>query len=371
MNNKKIDIIIPAYKAHTKIEPLLHSIAMQTIKDDIKVIIINDACPEGDYQEYVNKFKNYYDIEEIVLNKNGGPGSARQAGIDNSYNYYIIFADADDTFTSAYSLEYLKNGIEENPDAVCCVGGFLEHIKEGYRIPHLDDGTWVFGKIFKREFLDLYRIKFFPLRSNEDSSFMNFVIEYGTYSNPHGLLAINDFVYDWHKNDGDSITTVNNRQFSFDQCLCGMVEGSLLTLKQFKNQNIISKIKIENLFIKNLISLYINYNVILSNGPEFVEQAWYYIRKYYFEGLKLIEKEEINEIDYKEKIFMMLSYAHSQDGLLYKENVVECMTFKNFLNELKDSNFNPNEIKEIHKKLSDEIKQNNIKTGAVAADYYN
>ena len=43
--NNKIDVIIPAYKAHKTIIRTLSSLLMQTIKKDIDVFIVDDACP--------------------------------------------------------------------------------------------------------------------------------------------------------------------------------------------------------------------------------------------------------------------------------------------------------------------------------------
>ena len=46
--NNRIDVIIPAYKAHGTILRTLSSIAEQTILSDVDVTIVNDCCPEGD-----------------------------------------------------------------------------------------------------------------------------------------------------------------------------------------------------------------------------------------------------------------------------------------------------------------------------------
>ena len=43
MDNKLIDIIIPAYNAHKTIVKTLSSIACQTVVDKCKVTIVNDA----------------------------------------------------------------------------------------------------------------------------------------------------------------------------------------------------------------------------------------------------------------------------------------------------------------------------------------
>jgi glycosyltransferase involved in cell wall biosynthesis len=76
--NHKIDVIIPAYKAHDTILRTLSSIIAQTILEDLTITIVNDCCPDGSYK----KFKPYIDIKEIKLKKK----VARQKGIDEASN---------------------------------------------------------------------------------------------------------------------------------------------------------------------------------------------------------------------------------------------------------------------------------------------
>lgn len=78
-----VDIIIPAYNAHKTISKALLSICMQTIKDKINVYIIDD-CSDHDYKKIINKFKDRINITQYKLDKNSGPGVARQYGLDHS-----------------------------------------------------------------------------------------------------------------------------------------------------------------------------------------------------------------------------------------------------------------------------------------------
>ena len=98
MNSMKIDVIIPAYKAQNTILRTLSSIALQTELPNIEVTIVNDADGIG-YKQFVDMFSPYMSIREIVMPENGGPGDARQYGLDNTKNELITFIDADDTFS--------------------------------------------------------------------------------------------------------------------------------------------------------------------------------------------------------------------------------------------------------------------------------
>ena len=105
-NEKLIDIIIPAYKAQDSIERTIASIVIQSMKDNIKVTIVND-CDVNDYKKIISRYSDLIDIREIRLDKNGGPGVARQYGIDNTDLPYFTCIDADDTFAGPFAIELL------------------------------------------------------------------------------------------------------------------------------------------------------------------------------------------------------------------------------------------------------------------------
>lgn len=75
-----IDIIIPAYNAHETIDQTLYSINTQINKELFKVYIVNDASNQN-YSNFVDKYSNSLDIEEITIEKNSGPGVARNIRI--------------------------------------------------------------------------------------------------------------------------------------------------------------------------------------------------------------------------------------------------------------------------------------------------
>ena len=147
----KIDVIIPAYKAQNTIIRTLSSIAMQSIVDDLEVTIVND-CDGIGYKKYVEMFKPFMKIKEIVMPENGGPGDARQYGIDHTENPLMTFIDADDTFAGSFALKILRENLLAQPVNSCCFGVFIEDQLKMY-IPHPNDSVWMFGKLYKREFI--------------------------------------------------------------------------------------------------------------------------------------------------------------------------------------------------------------------------
>jgi glycosyltransferase involved in cell wall biosynthesis len=90
----------------------LSSIACQDIVNELEVTIVDDASITQNYVEVAKHFDSIMKIHILRYETNGGPGVARQYGIDHTSNGYMTFIDADDTFNGAFALKALRNGIE-------------------------------------------------------------------------------------------------------------------------------------------------------------------------------------------------------------------------------------------------------------------
>lgn len=167
--NNKIDVVIPAYNVPDNILfRCLASIACQDVVHDVEVTIVDDASTKQNYANVAKNFESIMKINILRYEKNGGPGVARQYGMDHTTNGYITFIDADDTFNGSLALKALRNGIEMNNGIYqACIGVFDEIHEEG--IPkgqgpilmnHDRDMIWMFGKLYRRSFIDKYNIHF-------------------------------------------------------------------------------------------------------------------------------------------------------------------------------------------------------------------
>ena len=166
-NTQKIDIIITAYNAHKTIIKTLLSIEMQTLKNLVKVYIIDDQS-EKDYNYLLELFKNELDITVIRNEKNLGPGASRQKGLDLSKNDYIVFIDSDDVLFDIYALESLYKNIGKK-DLI--IGAILEEKpKDVFTYIDVFKGC-LHGKMYKRSVIDNYSIKFCDVRNHEDNTF--------------------------------------------------------------------------------------------------------------------------------------------------------------------------------------------------------
>jgi glycosyltransferase involved in cell wall biosynthesis len=291
---KKIDIIIPAHKAQNTIMRTLSSIALQSVVEQVTVTIVNDADGIG-YEKFVNKFSDVIDIKEITLEENGGPGVARQKGIDETSSPYFTCIDADDTFASPFALEVLLKTIESSPENHTVVGGFVEEQPNLQFINHQQDLVWMFGKLYKREFINKYKIRFNETRANEDNGF-NTIIR--LVSSPEEKIAfIQDIVYYWHWKE-DSITRKDNAQYSYDQSFCGYTDNMIYAIQHAKKVKPFNNY-IDMWAIQVMCNLYIYYYQTVKRDPRFVEQNYSYCVKYYNEVYKKyieMEKETIDQI---------------------------------------------------------------------------
>lgn len=133
INNKKIFIVVTVYKTEPYLRKCLESLVKQTMQD-ILIIVVNDESPDNS-QEIIEEYvKNYPDKVMSYIKKNGGPGLARNYGIDKAMeiidhkhlnDVYLSFVDSDDWLEiQAYELLY-KEALKDNADIVCADHRFI------------------------------------------------------------------------------------------------------------------------------------------------------------------------------------------------------------------------------------------------------
>lgn len=103
-------IIIPHKNIPTLLYRCLDSIPM---RDDIQVIVVDD----NSNNHIVHFNKRYPHFEYFVNKKGNGAGAARNIGLEKALGKWIIFADADDFFTSNLS-EMMDKYNESDSDVI-------------------------------------------------------------------------------------------------------------------------------------------------------------------------------------------------------------------------------------------------------------
>ena len=213
--NTDLDIIIPCYNSKETIFNTLFSISIQKETPNFKVYLINDKS-EYDYSEEVNYFSKYYNIEEIKLDINKGPGGARKEGINRSSSPYIMFIDSDDLLYDSSSIKGLYEAVQGYD---ICISNFILE-RDGVRVVKEKNKVWLHGKIYKREFLDKHNINFNNTRANEDNGFNRLII----LLDPK-IRYLDKITYIYKENE-NSITRSNNRNYKISG-----LEGFCINMK--------------------------------------------------------------------------------------------------------------------------------------------
>ncbi len=95
---KKLSVIITHYREdETTCLACLNTLDMQVDCnwDDYEIIVVNDCSDRELPDSFFEQFKNLK-VQRLRTPVNGGPGVARQLGIDRSTGEYIFFIDIDD-----------------------------------------------------------------------------------------------------------------------------------------------------------------------------------------------------------------------------------------------------------------------------------
>lgn len=372
--SNKIDIIIPAYKAHNTLLRTLSSIAEQTILSDLEVVIVNDCCPEGDYQQFVEMFSPYMNIREIHSDINIGPGKARQLGIDNTSNPYFTCIDADDTFAGALALEILRTSIEEPallpngqqiPDAFKCVSSSFLQLGEDLKhiVPHQNDMVWMFGKLYRRDWINKYKIRFNDTRANEDTGF-NTWVRLILDRPDEQLRFIPETTYMWH-NKENSITRINDGQYGYDQCMCGWTDNMIYAIQNAKKARPFNG-QITQWTVHVMMELYYYYIECYKKKPVFAEQEWEYVKKFYHTCYKEVEDSISDEV-FSEMFSMASMGKWSQGSLL---GIVPHVGIREFMNRLSEEEYNPDHIYNVWDKIPVELRMNNVQCGVCTDNYW-
>ena len=328
--NAGIDVVIPYFNHSDVISRALGSIAMQTIAKDIHVTIVDDASDVEDIVKLngiIEGFKatDITDIKVVTVDKNMGPGHARAVGQLACNHEFITFMDADDTWANAYSLQFLHDAFVQHRQLDAVFGVFLEETEnpEMKFIPHKQDATWMFGKMYRRAFLDHYEILMSDSRSNEDMAFNQVVL---ACTDNVGFL--DQPVYFWMVNK-ESITRKADNDYQF-RGLLGYIDGHTWAETERRKRELHTKEKGLIAAVDALIMCYFYYMEVLQDRP--VDQqleCWNEISKYY----KTAFVDRQVPMGIANQRYMGMSAAHSQPGGLLTR-VVPKMSFEAFVEKL-------------------------------------
>lgn len=369
-NNKLITVGIPAFKATEHICDCLSSIQIQTIRDEVAVIIAKDN-PSDNY-DFVKKRFPQLDITILECKENTGPGLARQRCADAAKTEWITWIDADDVFYDPFALENMKNGI--TPDCIEVQTVFCQEVDPnpmGVRMmPRTDAGhPWMFGRLYNLNFLRSTGIKSSALRAMEDGEF-NWKVRLCIEGFPVKINMVEKITYLWRKGSDHSITRIGIEEnggeplYNWNLCQVGATAASINAIKFSKKKNPFNG-SIVRFTVEMMIGQYFTYVQCLEKKPMFAKQNLFNAKRFYHTCYKQIE-DQIDE-DVLKTMYTMQLAGHANDMV----GIIPAITFFQFLELVKTEPYGgKEEFDQIRSELPDWVKELDEKSGVLGKEGY-
>lgn len=320
----KVTVIVPVYNAEDTLERCLDSILNQTLKE-IEIIAINDNSKDKSLDILKKYEKKYNNLIVINNEKNLGPATSRNKGLDIAQGDYIGFVDSDD-YIEKEMYKKMASCMNNEVDLVTCsrtrdTGKKIKEIINKQETTNPKElslvSNYTADKLVKKSIIDKYNIRFpEKYRYAED---MYFLTIYRCYCNK--MRIIQDVFYHITFNP-NSITN------SYNKNIVKIVEV-LKDLKKFlKDNNFYDELKDE--FLKICCQYYsrrvyeFRYfsNFILKE--EYVRKFLSFLKKNfdpkkYDEYIKKYWKKE-KKPEILTNYFKMIRYIIRQEKRLKKES---------------------------------------------------
>lgn len=183
---KKLSVIVAAYNLENYIEKCLDSLVNQTYKD-MEIIVIDDGSIDNTAIK-IKAYKKIYNNLIYIKKKNGGLSSARNLGLDCATGEYITFVDGDDYLELTTYDIVMRKIIKEASDL--CIFSFNKIFSNRIKKISLNKDLYdknflkkifaqsdeativVWNKIFKRELIEKYKLRFENKAFFEDTGFI-------------------------------------------------------------------------------------------------------------------------------------------------------------------------------------------------------
>ena len=188
VGSNRVSVIMPLYNAEAYMRNSIKSIIGQSHKD-IEIILVDD----GSSDETLTVAYELASIDNrisVIPQKNAGPGSARNNGLDHCHGQFVCFVDSDD-YLEKDAIQTMLEAFEEDVDIVQC------RAMKVYNDARDDLETWekeklvltsyeamkdylynpkpiirfaVWAKLFRREVIENIR---FPIMNNSEDVVFN------------------------------------------------------------------------------------------------------------------------------------------------------------------------------------------------------
>lgn len=210
MDKKSISIIIPTFNSNVKHFKTCIEKIIEQLDIDKEIIIVDDGSTDENLLNFLEELKENENIKIIKHDKNKGVSAARNTALNNASKDFVCFVDSDDYIYNNKTLKRIVNTMVNN-DCDIGVFSYRELISNGsyknliFNIPRFkkiifrekDDiairhiQSSACNKVFKKELIDKYNLRFWEEISFGEDLIFNYV--YFTLSN--GFVYIPDLFY--------------------------------------------------------------------------------------------------------------------------------------------------------------------------------
>lgn len=206
----KVSVIVPMYCAKSVMEPCVSALLRQGL-EEMEIILVDDCSPDDTYEYACRKYRDDPRIRVLQAAQNGGPGLARNRGMEEAQGEYVCFCDIDDCYRDNAVRTMYEEAVRFHADVYATTEVYMTVVKTlpddlstipeenllrfGFVPPEtaLDEETpdivgdmksrmdgWLnhryhwssIGKLYRRAFLNEHQIRFRNLRIAEDQLFV-------------------------------------------------------------------------------------------------------------------------------------------------------------------------------------------------------
>ncbi|MBO0775509.1 MAG: glycosyltransferase family 2 protein, partial [Actinobacteria bacterium] len=218
----RISVVVPFFNNGDVLDDCLRSIAGQTFTD-LEVIMVDDGSTDQG-PEVARKWEAADPRFRLIHSPHGGPGGARNRGIEQARGEFLAFADGDDMLPP-HAYEVLLHTLESSGSdfvsgAVNRIGteGISRSGLHGLAIKGRKIGTHVtkspellydisvWNKLFRRSFWDAHGLRYAERMVWEDLQLMT-----QAHVLARAVDVIPDYIYYWRQRAAGALSITQNR----------------------------------------------------------------------------------------------------------------------------------------------------------------
>ncbi len=171
MQDVKISVVIPVYNVATLLTRCMEYLVHNTYQN-LEIIIVDDGSTDNTADVY-SWYKKQDKRIKVIKQKNAGPATARNTGLNAATGDYVHFCDSDDFVDLDYYERMAEAASITDADIVC--GGVEKNfylfpqyhdvriysdLSDKIAVTRIYDFCFIWRYIYKRKFLEENKIKF-------------------------------------------------------------------------------------------------------------------------------------------------------------------------------------------------------------------